>query len=153
MQHHPEGGGWECSTTQKEEDGKTAPPTRRVEEISITQKLGRQRRASGNVPCLCRALGVQFMELAAKNIELRQRRATVEAVGTATPTPQQVLMPSVIDTRFLEQPVAFYGDRTKWTDWACTCRAYASAGNTRMVVSMEQVQECDRPVGIAHSAK
>ena len=48
----------------------------------------------------------QLSELAAKNVELIQRLATMEA-STATPTPQQVMMPSVIDTSLLKQPAAF----------------------------------------------
>ena len=77
------------------------------------------------------------MELAAKNIELTQRLATVEA---ETPTPQQVFLPTVIDTRLLKQPAAMDGDRAKWADWAFTFRAYASAVRTRMVVLMEHAQ-------------
>ena len=54
----------------------------------------------------------QLMGLAAKNIELTQRLAT-EAASSATPTPQHVMLPSVIDTRLLDQPVVIDGDRTK----------------------------------------
>ena len=50
------------------------------------------------------------MALAAKNIELPQRLAAVEAANS-TPTPQQVLLPSMTDTRLLKQPAAFDGDQ------------------------------------------
>ena len=40
--------------------------------------------------------------------------------STTTPTHQQVLMPSVINTTLLEQTAAFDGNRTKWADWAFT---------------------------------
>ena len=81
----------------------------------------------------------QLMELAAKNLELTQGLATVET-STATLTPQQVVMSSVIDTRLLKQSAAFDGDRTKWIDSAFTFRAYASAVSTRMVVLMKHAQ-------------
>ena len=79
------------------------------------------------------------MELAARDAELTQRLSAVEA-ASSTPTPQQVLLPSVIDTRLLD------GDRTKWADLAFTFRAYASAVSTRMVVLMEQAQSATDPL-------
>ena len=51
----------------------------------------------------------QLMELAIRNTELTQRVLAVEAV-ISTPTPQKVVLPSVIATRLLKQPVAFDGD-------------------------------------------
>ena len=84
----------------------------------MVAELGRRRRPVGT--CLVifalvllsrssanmEGLQDQLMVLAAKNIELTQRLATVMATSTATPTPQQVLMPSVINTRWLKQPAA-----------------------------------------------
>ena len=52
----------------------------------------------------------QLVEFAVKNTEMTQRLATVEAAKTVTPNPQQVLMPSTIDTRLLKQPAASDGD-------------------------------------------
>ena len=46
----------------------------------------------------------QLMELAASNIVVTQRLATVEAASTVTPLPPQVLMPSVISTRVAQAP-------------------------------------------------
>ena len=91
------------------------------------------------------------MELAAKNIELTL--ATVEA-STATPSPPQVLVPSVVDMRLLKQPAAFDGDRTTLADWALTFRAYADAVNTHMSVCLDGTRSRrDRTAGLAHSAK
>ena len=84
----------------------------------------------------------QLMELAASNIVLTQRLATVEAASTVTPLPQQVLMPSVISTRLPKQLAAFDGDRTKWvyvqSVRKCSQRSHGCLGGTRA--------ECDRPV-------
>ena len=91
------------------------------------------------------SLQEQLMDLAAKNIELTQRLATVEAASSAIPTPQQVLLPSVIDTSLIKHPVVFDGDKTKWADWVFTFRAYASAVSTRMVVVMEHAQSATEP--------
>ena len=91
------------------------------------------------------SLQQQLMDLAAKNIELTQRLATVEAASSAIPTPQQVLLPSVIDTSLIKQPAVFDGDRTTWADWAFTFRAYASAVSTRMVVVMAHAQSATEP--------
>ena len=91
------------------------------------------------------SLQQQLIDLAAKNIELTQRLATVEAASSATPTPQQVLLPSAIDTSLLKQPAVFDGDRTTWADCAFTFRAYASAVSTRMVVVMEHAQSATEP--------
>ena len=77
---------------------------------------------------------------------------TVEA-STATPTPQQVLMPSVIDTRVLLQPAACDGDRTKWADWAFTFGAYASAVSTSHGRLDGTPSGRDRTARLAHSAK
>ena len=90
-----------------------------------------------------------LMELAARNAELTQRVLAVEAV-ISTPTPQKVVLPSVIATRLLNQPVAIDGDRTKWAEWAFMFRAYASQMHGRLDGARA---ECDRPAGRAHSAK
>ena len=52
----------------------------------------------------------QLMELAARNGELIQRLSAVEA-ASSTPTPQQVLLSLVINTRSLKQAVAFDTER------------------------------------------
>ena len=70
-------------------------------------------------------LQYQLMELPARNAELTQRLSVVEGASSTT-TPQQVLLPSVIDTRLLKQSVAFEGDSTKWAVWEFAFRAFAS---------------------------
>ena len=68
--------------------------------------------------------------------------------ASSTPTPQQVLLPSVIDTRLLKRPVAFDGDRTEWADWAFTFRANASPVSSRMVVWMEHAESATGPLDL-----
>ena len=58
------------------------------------------------------ALQEKLGELAARNGELAQRLGAVEASASSTPNPQQVLVPSAIDTRLLKQPVAFDRERS-----------------------------------------
>ena len=76
---------------------------------------------------------------ASRNLEVAGSICGAEA-SAAAPTPQQVLMPSVIDRRLLKQLTAFDGDRTKWANWAFTFRENASAVSTRTVVFMEHAQ-------------
>ena len=91
------------------------------------------------------ALQEQLGELAARNADLTRTLGAVEASASSKPNPQQVLFPSVVDTRLLKQPVAFDGDRTKRAGWAFTFRAYASAVSTRMVVLMVHAQSATEP--------
>ena len=97
----------------------------------------------------------ELMELATRSAELTQRPPPMEA-ASSTPTPKQILLPSVIDTKLLKQLVTFDGDRTKWADWAFALRAYANAVKSAHASHGRLVgtrSECDRPAGGAHSAK
>ena len=81
----------------------------------------------------------QLMELAARNAELTRRLSAVEA-ASSTPTPEEVLLPSVIDTKLLKQRVAFEGDRPERASWAFT--------GTRMDVLMEHAQSATDPLDL-----
>ena len=88
--------------------------------------------------------------MAAKNIELTRKLATVEAASSMTATPQQVLLPSVINTRLLKQPAASEGDRMTRADRACKFRAYANAVRHGRLDRTRA--GCDRPVGLTRRA-
>ena len=97
------------------------------------------------------ALQEKLGELAARSAELAQGLGAVEASASSTPNPQQVLVPSAIDTRLIKQSVAFDRERSapiaRLRSGLCQCSqlAHGRSDGTHA--------QRDGAVDIAHSAK
>ncbi len=82
---------------------------------------------------------------------LERRFAQQVPVQQVTVAPQADRT-SVIDTRLMQKPQAFGGDRTAWSDWSFTFRAYVGAVNGRIQLLMDQAQASDTALPPAHDA-
>ena len=52
----------------------------------------------------------------------------------------------VIDTKLIQKPASFTGERSSWTDWAFSSRAYIGAVSPRMKLLMDHAQTSDIPL-------
>jgi len=83
-------------------------------------------------------------QLQQQNEILLQRLLALESsVAAGVPvsgSPRVAPERSVIDTKLMQKPSPYSGDRQAWADWAFTFRAYVGAVSARMKLLMDAAQ-------------
>ena len=83
--------------------------------------------------------------MARRLVALEQAFAQAQPVPGRPPSQPATDRSSVVDTRLMQKPQSFSGDRVTWSDWAFTFRAYVGAVNGRMKQLLDEPSPATYP--------
>ena len=91
----------------------------------------------------------RLLTLEQEKQQMASKIVGLEAAVTSSATSVRVdgRPKTVIDTKLMQKPKSFNGDKSAWSDWAFCFRAYVGAVDARMKTLLDHAQVATAPLG------